>query len=174
MTKKSKNDEPELAKTAPTTRRKPPGRWKPGESGNPAGRPHGSRHRATIVAQQMLAGEGETIVRKVIERALEGDVACLRLCLERIAPPLKERPISVVVPAIKSPEDAVSALSAVLDQLAHGQILPSEAVVVAGLIESWRRTLEKQQPERHGAFEELLFRVLEDERKAAQGDLPAP
>jgi hypothetical protein len=54
--------------------------FKPGQSGNPSGRPHGSRNKATLALEALLDGEGEAITRK----ALEGDTAALRLCLERI------------------------------------------------------------------------------------------
>jgi hypothetical protein len=58
--------------------------FKPGQSGNPSGRPHGSRNKATLALEALLDGEGEAITRKAIEKALEGDTAALRLCLERI------------------------------------------------------------------------------------------
>ena len=57
------------------------GRWTKGTSGNPDGRPMGSRNRATLAAQTLLDGEGERLTRKAIELALEGDRAALRLCL---------------------------------------------------------------------------------------------
>jgi Family of unknown function (DUF5681) len=134
----------ELAKAAPKTRRKPPGRWKPGQSGNPAGRPQGSRHKATILAEQMIGNQAQEVIHKVIERALEGDVACLRLCLERIAPPVKERPIAVEAPEIKTSEDAMTAMTAVLAQVCAGDLTPSEGTAVAGLVDVFRRLVETE------------------------------
>jgi hypothetical protein len=57
------------------------GQWKKGQSGNPAGPPKGTRHKATIAAEALLDGEVEALTRKAIERALEGDGVALRLCL---------------------------------------------------------------------------------------------
>jgi Family of unknown function (DUF5681) len=54
-----------------------------GQSGNPAGKPPGARHRATMAAEALLDGEVQALTRKAIERALEGDGVALRLCLER-------------------------------------------------------------------------------------------
>ena len=59
-----------------------------GTSGNPRGRPKGSRNMATIRAdelfEQMLFGEdkkADAIIAKTISMAEEGDTACIRLCL---------------------------------------------------------------------------------------------
>ena len=57
--------------------------FKPGQSGNPSGRPHGSRNKATLALEALLDDEGEAITRKAIEKALEGDTAALRLVVVR-------------------------------------------------------------------------------------------
>jgi len=77
-------------KTAPKQRGRP---FRQGTSGNPRGRPKGARNRATVTAEALLDGEAEAISRKLIEKALEGDTTALRLCLERILPPRRDRPI---------------------------------------------------------------------------------
>jgi hypothetical protein len=46
----------------------------------------------TLAVEALLDGEAETITRKAIELAKEGDLTALRLCLDRIAPPRKDRP----------------------------------------------------------------------------------
>ena len=60
-------------------------RFKPGQSGNPKGRPLGSRHKATLAIDKLLDGEADAITRKAIEIAKAGDTVALRLCLDRIA-----------------------------------------------------------------------------------------
>jgi hypothetical protein len=64
------------------------GRWEKGQSGNPRGKPRGARNRATLLAEALLDGEAEALTRKAIEKALEGDGMALRLCLERVLPPI--------------------------------------------------------------------------------------
>jgi len=68
------------------------GQFKPGQSGNPRGKPKGARHKATLAALELLDGEAEALTRKAVDLALEGDTTALRLCLERIAPPARMRP----------------------------------------------------------------------------------
>ena len=63
--------------------------FKPGESGNPSGKPPGAKNRATRLAQTLLDGEEEALVRKVIELAKGGDMQALKVCLDRLGPPQK-------------------------------------------------------------------------------------
>ena len=81
-------------------------RYKPGQSGNPTGRPKGARNKATVAAETLLEGEAETITRKCIDLALEGDLVALRLCLSRIVPAKRERTIQLIYPlwrALRTP-----------------------------------------------------------------------
>jgi hypothetical protein len=74
----------EAAMVAETTAAKQWGRPFPkGQSGNPRRRPVGARNTTTVMAEQLLDGESEVLIRKVIERAKEGDMGALRLCLDR-------------------------------------------------------------------------------------------
>jgi hypothetical protein len=69
-------------------------RFRKGQSGNPSGRPRGARNKTTLAVEALLDGEAEALTRKAIERALEGDTTALRLCLDRLLPPRKGRPVS--------------------------------------------------------------------------------
>ena len=123
---------------ADKTARKQRGRsFKLGQSGNPAGRPRGARNKTTLAIEALLDGEAETITRKAIELAKAGDISALRLCLDRIAPPRKDRPVSFDLPSIKSAADATQASAAV----ASGELTPSEAAELGKLIESYVRAL---------------------------------
>jgi hypothetical protein len=51
-----------------------------GQSGNPAGRPRGSRNKASICMQEMLEQKAEQLVGKVVAMAIAGNIAALRLC----------------------------------------------------------------------------------------------
>ena len=67
----------------------------PGSRGNPAGRPRGARNRTTLAAEVLLGGQIERLTQKAIDAALGGDIAALRLCLQRAAPASRSRPIEL-------------------------------------------------------------------------------
>src|SRR3954452_6217860 len=75
----------EMPQMAENSGEKQGGRFQPGQSGNPAGKPKGARHRATMAIEEMLAGEAEALTRRCIDMALAGDQVAMRLAMERIA-----------------------------------------------------------------------------------------
>ncbi len=123
-------------------------RFKPGQSGNPAGRPKGVRNRATVAAETLLEGEAETITRKCVDLALEGDHTALRLCLSRILPVKRERTIELGLPALEGSQDSLRAIATVLEAVGSGTITPSEGQSLASLLETHRRTFEVEELER--------------------------
>ena len=110
-------------------------------SGN-AGRPKGARNKATQAALALLEGEAEALSRKAIEMALAGDSVALRLCLDRIAPPRKDVPLTFKLPRMLKGADAAKAAGAVLSAVADGDLTPFEGVQIMELIETFRKTLE--------------------------------
>jgi hypothetical protein len=130
------NDDPE------TTGAKQDTRFQPGQSGNPEGRPKGSRNRATLALESLLDGEAEALTRKAIELALGGDMTALRLCLDRILPARKDRPVTFEMPAIENAADAKMASAALLAAVSAGNLTPSEAAEVGKLIDAYLKAIE--------------------------------
>jgi hypothetical protein len=67
--------------------------WKPGQSGNPAGRPKGSRGKLTLLREAVLHNsetlvlkDFEDIVKATLELAKAGDSTCLKIIWDRIIP----------------------------------------------------------------------------------------
>lgn len=118
------------------------GRFQPGRSGNPAGRVKGTRTRATLAIEALLDGEAEALTRKAVEMALGGDGPAMRLCLDRLCPPRKDRPIPFALPPIATAADAVKASAALVAAVAEGEITPSEAADFGKLIETVLRGIE--------------------------------
>jgi hypothetical protein len=118
------------------------GRFRPGHSGNPLGRPKGSLNRTTLAAAALLDGEAEELTRTVIELARNRDMAALRLCLERILPPRRERLIQIELPPLRKASDARKAMAAITAAVANGEITTSEATELAKLVETFLRALE--------------------------------
>jgi len=116
-------------------------------SGNP-GRPRGARHKVTQAIEAMLEGQQEALTQAAIDKALEGDVTALRLCLDRIAPARKDAPVSFALPEIETAQDAAKAARAILKAIAEGDVTPLEAATVMAVVEQFRRTLETTEIER--------------------------
>jgi len=113
-----------------------------GQSGNPAGRPRGSRNRTTILMQGLLTERAEAIGRKVIQLAEDGDIAALRLCMERLAPAPKGEPVDFELPLLEKPADSVAAAATIVAAVASGDLTPSEAGELAKVIDIYMRALE--------------------------------
>ena len=109
--------------------------------GNP-GKPIGARHKVTLAVSGLLEGQAERLTQKAVDIALSGDTTALRLCLERIAPPVKDKPVRFDLPPMENAHDAAQAAQAVLGAVSNGDMTPVEGVSVMGLIETYRRTLE--------------------------------
>ena len=122
--------------------------WKKGESGNPAGKPPGSRHKVTLAVERLLDGEGEELTRKAIDLAKEGDLTALRLCLERICPPRKSRPIAINLPDVNTSEGVSLAQTSVVQAVGEGEITPEEGQVLSNILESRRKSIESEDHER--------------------------
>ena len=116
--------------------------FKKGTSGNPNGRPRGSRNATTLALEALLDGQAEALTQKAIDLALTGDIPALRLCLDRILPPRKDRPVSFTLPEITSAQGAAALVSAVLSAVAAGELTPTDAAEIGKLIDSYVKAYE--------------------------------
>lgn len=121
---------------------KPSTKFKPGQSGNPAGKPKGTRNATTLALETLLDGQAKALTQKAIDLALTGDMAALRLCLDRILPPRKDRPVTFTLPPINSAQDAAVVVSAVLAAVAAGELTPSDAGEISKLVDSYVKAFE--------------------------------
>lgn len=100
------------------------------------GRVAGARNRATVAAETLLDGEAAALTRKAVAMALEGDPVALRLCLERILPPRKERLVRVALPLVEDAASARRAGAVLLAAVAAGELTPGEGLALARLLDS--------------------------------------
>src|SRR5208282_838206 len=130
---------------------------KKGRSGNPGGRRRGSRNKATLAAAALLEGESEALTHKAVEMALAGDPTAMRLCMERVLPPCRERTVKFRLPSIEdtltgdscglSARDVSHAMNAVTSATAQGEITPGEAETIAGVVDTFVRAIETTKKE---------------------------
>ena len=139
------------------TGKKQAGHFAKGKSGNPNGRPQGSRNVATLALESLLDGQAEALTQKAIDLALAGDLGALRICLDRVLPPRKDRPVAFEIPPITTIEDAPKVMAAVTAAVAQGGLTVREASDVAQLVEAYVRSVEASDLEKRlRAIEENL------------------
>ena len=131
-------------------------RFQKGRSGNPNGRPKGSRNRTTLACEALLEEEAGALTRKAIEMAKDGDTVALRLCLDRIYPPRKDRPVKFAIPPINSPRDTADIMVAVAKAVAAGDVTPNEASEFAKVIDTYVKAFHTAElDERVARMEQL-------------------
>lgn len=133
--------------TAPKQRGRP---FQKGQSGNPAGKPPGTRHRVTQLVEALIENKAEALTQRALDDALAGDGVLLRALLDRLAPPRRERPVQVDLPPLTCPADAPRIAAALLERASNGELTPTEAQALATLLESYRKQTEL------ASFEERL------------------
>jgi hypothetical protein len=116
--------------------------FKPGKSGNPAGRPKGARHKVTVAIEALLDGQHEKLTQKAIDLALAGDMQALRLCMDRLAPPRRDRPVTFDLPRIETIADLPQATRAIMEAVAAGELTPSEAAELGKLVDAHAKAIE--------------------------------
>lgn len=119
------------------------GRFARGQSGNPRGRPLGTKNRATLVMQDMLDGDGELIVKKAIALAKAGDPVALRLCIDRLVP-RRGRVVQVDIPKLAKAADLVDACASIIEAAAAGRMTLAEAREFLQLLDIHRKAIETQ------------------------------
>jgi hypothetical protein len=147
-------------KNATKTRGRP---FKPGN----VGRPKGARNRATLAAEALLDGEAEALTRKAVELALGGDTVALKICLDRILAPRRERFVALSLPNLRSPGDAGEVSAAILDAVTGGLITLGEGNELVGLVAAHVATLESS--ERYATFPALDLFLRRRSRSEDEG-----
>lgn len=134
----------ETENTVPNTDSVKPWQFQPGQSGNPAGKPSGVKHKATQAVLALLDGETEALTRKAVELALAGDTTALKLCLDRLAPPLKPTalPIQLDMPTQNS---LTATARAFVAAAARGEIPPDIAAQLVAAVASVAKVEEMEE-----------------------------
>jgi hypothetical protein len=124
------------------------GRFQKGMSGNPSGKPKGARARVTQLAEKLLEDDRDAIVRAVIAAAKGGDPTAMGLCVERLVPLRKGRPVVFDLPPVKTAADIAGAVGELARAMAARELTTDEASVAASVIELHRRAIETTDIER--------------------------
>lgn len=134
--------------------------FQPGQSGNPAGRPPGSRNHKTVIIEEWLSAAAGDTAKWILRRAWEGDRTAMRLVMERTAPAGIDRPLRLELPPVKEADDLIAAAGTVLKALAAGGLSSRETVSMLTVVERLGRIAERAQQMK--------------ERRAGRHEAPAP
>lgn len=127
-----------------------------GKSGNPKGRPRGAKGKAAEL-RELLKPKAPDIVKKVVQLALGGDSTALRLCLERIIPPIKSKDEPVNIPNLDGTKPLTEQAQVIITAIGSAEISPSEGSTILSAIASKARVDE---------IDELAKRIEALEEKA--------
>ncbi|MCU7844690.1 MAG: hypothetical protein KZQ93_12700 [Candidatus Thiodiazotropha sp. (ex Monitilora ramsayi)] len=119
--------------------------FKKGKSGNPRGRPKGVTDRRTLFRKH-IESKAEDLIKKVVEMALDGDVRAMKLCLERITPPMRPKDEPVQIGELKG--TLAEQGQKILSSIGEGKLTPSEAATMISAIASQSRIVEADQIEK--------------------------
>lgn len=118
--------------------------FRPGQSGNPRGRPKGSKDKRTAL-RELLTPHARELVEKAVKLAKDGDTAALRMCLDRLMPPVRARDLPVKMPALTG--TLTEQGRKVLNVMASGDLTPSEAASILQALASQGRLVEMDELE---------------------------
>src|SRR5258708_6634618 len=124
-------------------------RGKPFQPGNKygRGRPPGSRNKNVGGLQEMLESHGETLIKKCLFMALQGNITLLRLFLERLFRAGQQRGLQYRLPAIKTMADLAAASETVVRGVTRGLLTPSEGQAFTVMLDGRRRMIETEELE---------------------------
>jgi hypothetical protein len=138
-------------------------KYKKGQSGNEAGRPRGIPDRRTAL-RELLQPHAEALVNKAVELAQAGDTTALRICIDRLIPPVKARDESVDLGPLG--ESLAEQGKTVLEALAAGAITPDQAATMMSAIAAQARIVEVDELEKRVAALEETHETHQTNRKA--------
>jgi len=114
-------------------------RFKPGQSGNPAGRPKGSPNKATQL-RELIRVELPEILKVLVDKAKDGDSQSAAVLLSRVLPPL--RPVSEGQTIQAAGETLADRAEAVAAAALTGDLAPSTAGELMAVLAGQARIAE--------------------------------
>jgi hypothetical protein len=119
------------------------GKFAPGNRAGAKGRPVGSRHKSSLIAEQLFDDRCELLVEKCVSMALAGDPTAMRIAISRLIPERKSRPVSIAnMPKIERSSDLVRAAGAITDAASAGEITVDEAAALSALVANFAKAAE--------------------------------
>ena len=137
-------------------------RGRPFTAGNPGGpgRPRGSRSSVAMALDARLEADVDVVYAAAMERVRDGDTKMIVALLDRIWPAVRERRISLALPALETLADARAAQALIVEAVADGRISAAEGADLNGVVAKWIETAVANDVER---------KLIEAERRSRPG-----
>jgi hypothetical protein len=119
-------------------------KFQPGRSGNPSGRPRGSKSKSMQLVERLITGnvaDVREIMAVVVEQAKAGESWACREILARLWPVPRSRTVTFDLPEIRDQHDCVRANSAILTAVASGRLAADEAKLLSDIVSAQSRAL---------------------------------
>jgi hypothetical protein len=131
-----------------------------GESGNPAGRPRGARNKRTLALESMFDRDANVIIEQLITIAKEGDLAAIRMCIDRIFPRPQGRPVAFDLPPMTTAADAVTAMAGIVQAIGDGDVSAQEGAELAKVVAGFSQTVNTADMEQRMRLIEQRLALL--------------
>jgi hypothetical protein len=139
--------------------------FRPGQSGNPAGRPRGARNKANVFIETLLESDGEAFVYRLIEQAKAGNTRVLAHLMGIILPKREGAPIEIDLPPLEKASDAPAAIACIISAVSAGDLTPDEGIILTRMVEAFMRT--SQKVERLARNAEQVARIAASQMREA-------
>ncbi len=114
--------------------------FKPGQSGNPAGRPPGKSARGRF--RELVEPELKELVKTLVDLARGGDVQAIRVILDKTVPNLKASTDNIKMTTGGTLEETGAA---VIASMTRGAISPDEALNIMGTLAQQAKLTEQSE-----------------------------
>lgn len=138
--------------------------YKPGQSGNPAGKPKGTKNRKTLLRAE-LEKDGSALAAALKAKALEGDPTCLGLWLARLEPVMRPRAEPVEF-ALDTAAPPAKQIAQVIEAVAAGELTVDEGQQIANML---RQLAEVRALENGG--DDKADKLIEAFKQMAQSEM---
>lgn len=117
-------------------------KFKPGQSGNPAGKPKGCKDKRTVF-RDLVEDRKEDLIQKAIEMALNNNEQMLKLLLERLLPPRpREEPLRIS-PSLEG--SLTEQGREILTLITKGQLTVTEGTALLQALEAQVKLIETDE-----------------------------
>jgi len=114
-------------------------KFQPGESGNPDGRPKGSKDKRTQY-RELFEPHADDLIQKVIDMAIAGDTTCLKMCIDRLVSPIRAKNATVTLDDIEG--TLTEKGEKIIAAMGNGEVTPSDASSMLSALAAQARIIE--------------------------------